>query len=425
MLPVKQILRYPFLTGLVIAWFCLMTTSSAKAGTIPEQAGMLSSDIQFDYITWTLKAIWQKAQFNAMGMPSYLENEQRKIVVQDYIQVTRDIEAVESELERLYADPAIQDKDGFSAGLRNKLSNLTSTQQKLAPIAEAVIQEQVAMVVADLGLTTGGQPVPAVQYRVSPLPLALIISPRDRIQQDGNISLLPDLTVEQRELIEEKVAETLDVSTLVVPVGGIGAYPTMVMRTSNLPWLMEVVSHEWIHNFLTIRPLGIRYDTTPELRTMNETTASIAGNEIGQLVIEKYFPELLVREPVITGLASEKPLPAEPKSVVEPFDFRKEMHETRVTADKLLSEGKIDEAETYMESRRQYFWDNGYSLRKLNQAYFAFYGAYADIPGGAAGEDPVGPAVRELRAKSSTLAEFIYKISRMTSYDDLLEATKP
>lgn len=425
MLPVKQIMRYPFLTGLVIAWFCLMTTSSARAGTIPEQAGMLSSDIQFDYLTWTVKAFWQKAQFSAMGMPSYLDHEQRKLVVYDTIQVTRDIEALESELERLYADPAIQDKDRFTDGLRKKLSNLTSTQQQLAPIAEAVIQEQVAMVVAELGLTTGGQPFPAVQYHVSPLPLALIISPRDRIQQDGNISLLPDLTMEQRELIEEKVAETLDVSTLVVPVGGIGAYPTMVMRTSNLPWMTEVVSHEWIHNFLTIRPLGIRYDTSPELRTMNETTASIAGKEIGQLVIEKFFPELLVREPANTGLASQKPLPAEQENVQEPFDFRKEMHETRVTADKLLSEGKIDEAETYMESRRKFFWDNGVSMRKLNQAYFAFYGAYADIPGGAAGEDPVGPAVRQLRAKSSSLAEFLYRISRMTSYADLLEATHP
>ena len=425
MLSVKQIIRYPFLTGLVIAWFCLMTTSSARAGTIPEQAGMLSSDIQFDYLTWTVKAFWQKAQFSAMGMPAYLDHEQRKLVVYDTIQVTRDIEALESELERLYADPAIQDKDRFTDGLRKKLSNLTSTQQQLAPIAEAVIQEQVAMVVADLGLTTGGQPFPAVQYHVSPLPLALIISPRDRIQQDGNISLLPDLTMEQRELIEEKVAETLDVSTLVVPVGGIGAYPTMVMRTSNLPWMTEVVSHEWIHNFLTIRPLGIRYDTSPELRTMNETTASIAGKEIGQLVIEKFFPELLVREPDNTGLASQKPLPADQKNVQEPFDFRKEMHETRVTADKLLSEGKIDEAETYMESRRKFFWDNGVSMRKLNQAYFAFYGAYADIPGGAAGEDPVGPAVRQLRAKSSSLAEFLYRISRMTSYADLLEATHP
>ena len=42
-----------------------------------------------------------------------------------------------------------------------------------------------------------------------------------------------------------------------------------------------------------------------------------------------------------------------------------------------------------MEARREIFWQNGYAIRKLNQAYFAFYGAYADIPGGPAGEDPV------------------------------------
>ena len=79
------------------------------------------------------------------------------------------------------------------------------------------------------------------------------------------------------------------------------------------------------------------------------------------------------------------------------FDFRAEMHQTRVTADRLLAEGKIDQAETYMELRRRFLWDNGYHIRKLNQAYFAFYGAYADQPGGAAGEDPVGAAVRLLR----------------------------
>ena len=32
---------------------------------------------------------------------------------------------------------------------------------------------------------------------------------------------------------------------------------------------------------------------SPELRTMNETTASIAGKEIGRALIERYYPELL------------------------------------------------------------------------------------------------------------------------------------
>jgi hypothetical protein len=95
------------------------------------------------------------------------------------------------------------------------------------------------------------------------------------------------------------------------------------------------------------------------------------------------------------------------------------MHLTRVTVDALLAAGKIDEAESYMEQRRQVFVQNGYTIRKLNQAYFAFYGAYADVPGGAAGEDPVGPAVRALRAQSKSLADFINRIAWMTTFDEL------
>ena len=419
----KALLRHPIILAVIIAQFTLMTTSSARAGTLPERATMVSSGVLFDYISWTLDAAWQKIQLSALGMPNHLTFEQQKLVVHDYIQVTRDIEATETELDQLYADPAIEDKEAATEGIRNKLRDLTQRQKNLAPFAEAIIQDQVASVVSALGLTPGGQPIPSVLYHVSPLPLALIISPRDQIQQEGNISLLPDLTVEQRDLLEEQVDSRLDVSSLIVPVGGIGAYPTMVMRTSDLQWMTEVVAHEWIHNFLTLRPLGIRYDTTPELRTMNETTASIAGKEIGLQVIETYYPELIATGSTLPGLVSDKIQPAGPGSFRQPFDFREEMHETRVTTDQLLLEGKILDAEKYMEARRQIFWDNGYPLRKLNQAYFAFYGAYADVPGGPAGEDPVGPAVRKLRENSASLADFIYQISRMTSFDDLLIAT--
>ena len=74
-----------------------------------------------------------------------------------------------------------------------------------------------------------------------------------------------------------------------------------------------------------------------------------------------------------------------------------------------------------MEVRREVFWQNGYGIRKLNQAYFAFHGAYADVPGGAAGEDPVGPAVRALRAQSASLAEFVERVRWVNSFDELLE----
>jgi hypothetical protein len=164
---------------------------------------------------------------------------------------------------------------------------------------------------------------------------------------------------------------------------------------------------------------------------MNETTASIAGNEVGTYVLQNHYPELLAarRGPAqsasISLRASLLPIDEAPLRQTEDppaFDFRAEMHETRVTADALLAEGKIEEAEAYMEGRRQFFWDNGYLLRKLNQAYFAFHGAYADVPGGAAGEDPVGPAVRALRAQSNSLADFINTIAWMTSFEDLKQA---
>jgi len=98
------------------------------------------------------------------------------------------------------------------------------------------------------------------------------------------------------------------------------------------------------------------------------------------------------------------------------------MRLTRITADQLLKDGKIEEAEKYMEARRQVFWKHGYLIRKLNQAYFAFHGAYADAPGGAAGEDPVGPAVRALREQSTSLEDFVNTIAWMTSFEQLQKA---
>ncbi len=164
----------------------------------------------------------------------------------------------------------------------------------------------------------------------------------------------------------------------------------MVMQTTDLSWLTTTIAHEWTHNYLDQRPLGLLYDETPELRTMNETTADISGGEIGAEVMRRYYPEL-VNDTLIPdlNLLSFNPLDSIIVPSSPPFDFQHEMHTTRVTVDALLAAGKIDEAKSYMEQRRELFVQNGYYIRKLNQAYFAFYGAYADVPGGAAGEDPV------------------------------------
>jgi hypothetical protein len=64
-----------------------------------------------------------------------------------------------------------------------------------------------------------------------------------------------------------------------------------------------------------------------------------------------------------------------------------------------------------MEERRQYLASNGYYIRKLNQAYFAFYGTYADEPTSVS---PIGVELRELRSRSSSVRDFLNRVARMT-----------
>ena len=405
------------ITLILLLAMVLLGASVVPPGDKIERIRAFTRNIEFDYLSWTFNALGIKLEQAALQTSKYLPPEKSRQVVLEYMDLISLIQERESLLSSIYADPNISDPYAASAGLRRELDRLYARRAESAPLVEAILQDQVAQVIADMGLSAGGQPIPPVLYHSTTLPLALIVSPREVIRQDANISLIPDLSLDQRLALEEKVDKSLNVSSLVVGVGGIGMYPTMVMQTDDINWLTEVVAHEWVHNFLSLRPLGVNYLTSPELRTMNETAASIAGKEISQVVLERFYPELL-------------PLPAPPNPEVKPpaepppFDFRAEMRETRVTVDLMLAESRIEEAEEYMELRRQYFWENGYRIRKLNQAYFAFYGAYADQPGGAAGEDPVGAAVRQLREQSPSLASFLKRISWMTSVEQLQRAVQ-
>ncbi len=113
--------------------------------------------------------------------------------------------------------------------------------------------------------------MPPVLYHSTPLPLILVVSPRNVIRLDHSVALDPALTLDKQVELEDQVDHALNVSSLVEPIGGLGLYPTMVVQSSDLDWLSEVVSHEWVHNYLTMRPLGVSYMNNPEMRVINET----------------------------------------------------------------------------------------------------------------------------------------------------------
>jgi len=412
----KRIATYMFIILLAII---LLSNSGKPSLNFDEQVRFSTRQIEFDYVNWTIQAIYQKLSQAALGTGRYLDHEQQKRILNHFFEIVDEQSTIKNKIVEIYASPAETNPDVTADPLLERQKILQEEQKHISLLAESILQQQISSILSESNLDDLGQPIPPVQYHTSALPYALIISPRDVIRQDSNISLLPDLTLDQIVALEKNVENRLNISALVVPVGGIGVYPTMVMESTNLSWLAEVVAHEWIHNFLTLRPLGILYDATPELRTINETTASIAGVEIGEQMIAKYYPALVVPKQVTDSSKDEVNPPQTNEETV--FDYRAAMHETRVNADSFLALGKIKEAEEYMAARRLIFIENGYNIRKLNQAYFAFYGAYADTPGGAAGEDPVGGAVRSLRAQSDSLSQFIHKISWVTSFAKLQE----
>jgi hypothetical protein len=406
-----------------VVFFIFLASLALASSSLPnpdpiERARAFTRHVEFDYVGWILNALGVKIDQFALNTSDYLTPQERSDTVREYLRLIDQIQQVDARVNDVYADPSVKDPYAASQDLRQQLQALRRQRDQIGPIAEAILQSQVSEVAASMGLTLGGQPIPPVLYHSTPLPEALIISPRTVIRQDADISLVPGMTVEQKDQLENQVDKSLDVSSLVVEIGGVGVYPTMVDETGDLNWLSEVVSHEWTHNFLTLRPLGASYLNSPALRTMNETTASIAGKEIGREVIKRYYPDLLPPE----APASPQPTPPSGGSSAPVFDFRAEMHTTRLEVDQLLAAGKVDQAEQYMDQRRVFFWNHGYHIRKLNQAYFAFYGAYADQPGGAAGNDPVGAAVRALRSESPSLATFLNRISWMWSFEQLQQA---
>lgn len=392
----------------------LIAGSAVSGADVVESVRAYTRNQEFDYASWTLEALGSKLSYAALQSEKLLDQQKTLEIIESYIQQVQKVQQLNATLEVIYADPNTKDPQSATEPLKVELTREQARLDALAPVAEEILQAQLSQILAELGFGLAGQVFPPVLYQVTQLPLSLVVSPRTEIKRLADISLEAGLNTIEKEALEQQVFDALDYSALVVPVGGIGAYPTMVMQTADLVWLTEVIAHEWTHNYLTLRPLGINYNTSPDLRTINETTASLAGKELSRMWLERFYPTLLP-EPEQETPAPSVPVPGDEQLA---FDFRVEMRETRITVDEMLANAEVEQAEAYMEARRQFFWENGYLIRKLNQAYFAFYGAYNDEPGGgAAGTDPIGPAVTALRAQKSSLKSFLWEISWVTSFE--------
>ena len=410
------LLRLVLLMGVLLL---LLSDGISVDRTLRGRAVALVRDHLYDYVGWEADALWGKLRQELFGVHPYLDEARRETLVYDYLTRLAEAQALEAQIEYVYADPAITDPAAASADLRARRDTLRADLAGDQPLVESIIEGQISAVLVDEGFGALGQVLPPVSMHFTPLPTLLVISPRDRIEFAVDLSLEP-IPLEQRDALERRVASELNVAALIVPLGGISLYPSMVVETADLARAYEVTAHEWAHHYLTFFPLGLEYTLLPESRIINETVATFFGQAVARQVIARYFPD----QPLPVYPSFREPptpvLPPEP-TVPQPIDFGHALHTTRVTVDWLLRQGWVKPAEAYMEAQRRLFVQNGYPIRKLNQAYFAFYGGYQGAPG-AGGDDPIGPAVEELLLLSPDLASFLETVRGIASRDELLAA---
>jgi len=358
------------MTGTLLLSFLINGTCSCGSG-FDSRLNSIVSHYRFNIITWELTSIPHE-----MGQSVRVSGE--------------DIEDAVNIVTEYFSDTGERDR-----ALQDTVERILESQ-----IKETLVQQ-------------GLYDFPPVNLRLETLPRIIVISPRDEIESIREIMLVPDISPEEIKDIEAKVDE-LGVSSLVVSIGGFGgAYPSFVSNNASLRTTINTAIEEWIHQYLAFKPLGFRYlldllgiARNYELATMNETVADIASREIGAIIYEKYYRDT---EENVTENTEDDADESE-------FDFNKEMREIRIAVDEFLARGEIELAEQYMEQKRQYLASQGYYIRKLNQAYFAWYGTYADEPTSV---NPIGAGLRELRGDSVSLKDFLDTVSNMTSRQDL------
>ena len=191
-------------TGFYLIFFAILLASSTLLySTAPGDAvRRYTRPVEFDFVNWTLDALGVKLGQSAISAPFYFDGPARHQLVLDYFHLMDTILQDEDKLNLIYSDPSVKDPGTASASLRAVLAGLYTRQSQLDPLAESILQEQVSATLAVEGLTTGGQPIPPVLFHLTPLPYNLIISPRNKIQEDAAISLVPDLTVDQQAALE-------------------------------------------------------------------------------------------------------------------------------------------------------------------------------------------------------------------------------
>ena len=335
--------------------------------------------------------------------------EEQLSLLDEYLILARRIKKEEQRLEEFTSKPSITMKSVIkeeSYLSNNYLNELLKTERNLRARAEATIENELDTVLKSQELKSWlGVVFPPVDITFDDTPKVLAISPRDQIKLQETVLLNPDIEISERDRIERELLDNYNLSAFIDDLGGLATYPSLVPNIYLLRSILRIAAHEWLHQYFFFNPLGQNMYNSNEMLVLNETTADIAGRELGDRAFIQMGGD--------TDFSSSRFLPENERDP----NLTLEMRETRLIVETLLSQGKVMEAEQYMKERWWHLILAGYRLRKLNQAFFAFRGNYAES---SASISPLGDQLKEFRNLLPDVGSFVNIMSKISSHQEFL-----
>lgn len=397
-------MKYKAIIGLFLILILLVRSDTLKI----TPARTVASAHLFSLAGWEISNFHHKWMHLLWGKLSgeRLSREERLELLDEYLVLARRVQKEQDRLE----GPNLSIVGSTQNSIRSiteHLDELIKEKESRRAIAEETIEAELSKVLIEQGLGSRfGILIPPVDIRFDEPPKIFVVSPRDRIDLTDAVLLRPDITLLERDRLESMMLAEHNLSALVDNLAGLATYPTIVSDQATLRSVVQTAAHEWAHAYFFFRPLGRNLRNSEEMFTLNETVSDLVGVELGDILFAEIGGDL--------SISPSRYLSGEDRDPV----LTQVMRDTRLKTVELLADGDIEEAEQYMKTRWWLLRLAGYRIRKLNQAYFAFRGRYAQGP---ASLSPIGDQVGELRAFLPSVGSFIKAIAVVSSYQDFLD----
>ncbi|MCH9017215.1 MAG: hypothetical protein IIB89_05575 [Chloroflexi bacterium] len=154
--------------------------------------------------------------------------------------------------------------------IAERIEGLQRQRRDMQPDVEETMESEISAILVQEGFSSRiGVIFPPVDTVYADSPGALIISPRDRIEQTSSTLLKPGLSAAVREELEDLIFHEDGVSALVVSTGGVATYPSVVSASGTLRDALRVTAHEWLHHWFFFQPLGQHFWDNADMTTLN------------------------------------------------------------------------------------------------------------------------------------------------------------